>query len=57
MIEKSLKDLENAFGVNNPEKVTAALNEIASGIGGQELEVKSFEDFKDKIKNRRKLVM
>ena len=57
LIEKSLSDLNNAFGVNNPEEVTAALNKIASGIGGQELEVKSFEDFKDRIKKRKKLVM
>ena len=57
LIEKSLSDLENAFGVNNPEGVTSALNNIASGIGGQELEVKSFGEFKDRIKKRKKLVM
>ena len=57
LIEKSLDELEKALGVNNPEKVTAALNDIASGIGGQELPVKSFDDFKNKIKNREKLSM
>lgn len=57
LIEKSLYELENALGVNDSEKITAALNDIASGIGGQELEVKSFGDFKDRTKNRKKLVM
>ena len=57
LIEKSLNELEIAFGVNDSEKVTAALNNIASDIGGQELEVKSYDDFKNKIKNRKKLVM
>ena len=57
LIEKSLSDLNNAFGVNDSESVTAALNNIASGIGGQELDVKSFDDFKDRIKKRKKLVM
>lgn len=57
LIEKSLTDLNDAFGVNDHEKVTAALGTIASGIGGQELDIKSFDDFKDRIKKRKKLVM
>lgn len=57
LIETSLVELENAFVVNDSEKFTKALNDIASGIGGQELPVKSLDDFKRKTKRREKLIM
>lgn len=57
LIAESLDKLDAALSLNNHQEATVALNNIAIGIGGQELEVKSFDDFRDRIKNRKKLVM
>lgn len=57
LIAESLDKLDVALSINDNQKATEALNNIAAGIGGQELEVKSFDDFRDRIKKRKKLVM
>ena len=57
LITESLDKLDAALSINDHQKATAALNNLAEGIGGQELEVKSFDDFRDRIKNRKKLIM
>lgn len=57
LIAESLDKLDAALSLNNHKEATAALNNIAAGIGGQELEVKSPGDLRDRIKKREKLVM
>lgn len=57
LIAESLDNLDVALSINDHQKATSALNNIAAGIGGQELEVKSFDDFRDRIKKRKKLIM
>ena len=57
LISESLNKLEAALGINDHVKATEALNTIAEGIGGQELSVKSYDDFRRRIRNREKLIM
>ena len=57
LISESLDNLESALSLNDHERTTKALNNLAEGIGGQELPVKSFGDFRNRVRNREKLVM
>ena len=57
IINESLGKLDAALNINDHVQATEALNNIASGIGGRELEVKSFDDFRQRIKRREKLIM
>lgn len=57
LINDSMNKLDAALNINDHVQATDALNSIASGIGGRELEVKSFNDFRQRIKNREKLIM
>ena len=57
LINESLNKLDAALNINDHAQATDALNSIAAGIGGHELEVKSFDDFRQRIKNRKKLIM
>lgn len=57
LINESLSKLDAALNINNHVQATEALNKLAEGIGGQELDVKSFDDFRQRIKSRKKLIM
>ena len=57
LISESLDNLESALSLNDHERATKALNNLAEGIGGQELSVKSFDDFRRRVRNREKLIM
>ena len=57
LVDECFNKLDEALSVNDVNGASAALNGIAQGIGGQELQFKTFDDFRKQVKSKKKLVM
>ena len=54
---EALNKLDTALMLKDHQEFTKALNDITVGMGNQELAIKSFDDFRTRIRNKKRLVM